>query len=146
MGGDQKKGETYLNYVVPEKYGDSNGFQAGSTFKAFVLSAAIKQGIPLSHAGSTPRRRSRSRRTPSATATATCPEHRRLDPAELHREPARSTSTPAPSCSVNTFFAQLEQRTGLCEPVSLAREMGVDVARHRRRRRRSRSASPTPTR
>ncbi len=29
--------------------------------------------------------------------------------------------------SVNTFFAQLEQRTGLCEPVKLAREMGVTV-------------------
>ena len=29
------------------KYGDSNGFQAGSTFKVFVLAAALKQGIPL---------------------------------------------------------------------------------------------------
>ena len=29
--------------------------------------------------------------------------------------------------SVNTFFAQLEQRTGICEPVKLARSMGVDV-------------------
>ena len=29
--------------------------------------------------------------------------------------------------SVNTFFAQLEARTGLCDPVTLARDMGVDV-------------------
>jgi membrane peptidoglycan carboxypeptidase len=29
--------------------------------------------------------------------------------------------------SVNTFFAQLEQRTGLCAPVSLARNMGITV-------------------
>jgi membrane peptidoglycan carboxypeptidase len=29
--------------------------------------------------------------------------------------------------SVNTFFAQLELRTGLCQPVKLAREMGVTV-------------------
>ena len=41
----------------PSKYGDSNGFQAGSTFKAFVLAAAIKQGIPLTHHD--PRRRRR---------------------------------------------------------------------------------------
>ena len=34
-------GETYLNYVVPQKYGDSAGFQAGSTFKAFVLATAL---------------------------------------------------------------------------------------------------------
>ena len=48
MGKDKAKGETYLNYVVPQKYGDANGFQAGSTFKAFVLAAAINQNIPLS--------------------------------------------------------------------------------------------------
>ena len=48
MGADKAKGETYLNYVVPREYGDANGFQAGSTFKVFVLAAAIKQGIPLS--------------------------------------------------------------------------------------------------
>src|SRR5664279_5381753 len=29
--------------------------------------------------------------------------------------------------SVNTFFAQLELRTGLCEPVTLARKMGINV-------------------
>ena len=28
---------------------------------------------------------------------------------------------------MNTFFAQLEQRTGLCQPVTLARKMGVNV-------------------
>ena len=47
MGRDRKKGETYLNYIVPKRYGDSAGFQAGSTFKAFVLAAAIQKGIPL---------------------------------------------------------------------------------------------------
>ena len=30
------------------KYGGSHGFQAGSTFKLFVLTAALKEGIPLS--------------------------------------------------------------------------------------------------
>ena len=37
-----------------QKYGDSNGFQAGSTFKAFVLAAAIKQGIPLTRRSTSP--------------------------------------------------------------------------------------------
>ena len=41
-------GQTYLNYAVPQEYGDSAGFQAGSTFKPFVLAAALNQGIPLS--------------------------------------------------------------------------------------------------
>ena len=46
---EKKAGETFLNYVVPTKYGDSAGFQAGSTFKAFVLAAAVNKGIPLTH-------------------------------------------------------------------------------------------------
>ena len=97
MGSDKKKGQTYLNYVVPKKYGDSNGFQAGSTFKVFVLSAAIKQGIPLStrinapqtvvdpegHAAGLPRPPAR---------------HRRLGPPRTPPAPAASTCTPAPSC------------------------------------------------
>ncbi len=32
-----------------DRYGDSAGFQAGSTFKAFVLAAAIEKGFPLAH-------------------------------------------------------------------------------------------------
>ncbi len=47
MGTDKAKGETMLNFTVPTEYGGAAGFQPGSTFKAFVLSAAIKQGIPL---------------------------------------------------------------------------------------------------
>ena len=47
-GRERKLGETFLNYVVDSKYGDSNGFQAGSTFKVFVLAAALEQGLPTS--------------------------------------------------------------------------------------------------
>ncbi|UMG91850.1 transglycosylase domain-containing protein [Nocardioides sp. TF02-7] len=49
MGADRRAGETFLNHVVPTQYGDSAGFQAGSTFKTFVLAAAIEQGIPAGH-------------------------------------------------------------------------------------------------
>ena len=56
MGRDKKKGETFLNYVVDSKYGDSNGFQAGSTFKLFVLAAPSTRACRPRPA-STPRRR-----------------------------------------------------------------------------------------
>jgi membrane peptidoglycan carboxypeptidase len=125
MGGNKKKGETYLNYVVPPEYGDANGFQAGSTFKVFVLSAAIKQGMSLS-------------------TKIVAPDSIRL-PVRKFRNcqgylggtnvwtPHNSTGSgtfdlySGTQQSVNTFFAQLELRTGLCMPVTLAREMGVDV-------------------
>ena len=52
-----RSGETFLNYVVDSKYGDSGGFQAGSTFKIFVLAAALEQGLPTSTAVQSARRR-----------------------------------------------------------------------------------------
>src|SRR6478609_5981300 len=48
MGRSEAAGETYLNYSVPTRYGGSAGFQAGSTFKPFVLAAAVNDRIPLS--------------------------------------------------------------------------------------------------
>ncbi len=47
MGTNSHKGQTFINYTIPKQYGDANGFQAGSNFKPFVLSAAIQQNIPL---------------------------------------------------------------------------------------------------
>jgi membrane peptidoglycan carboxypeptidase len=125
MGGNAKKGQTFLNYVVPKRFGDSNGFQAGSTFKAFVLSAAITQGIPLStriHAPQTISLPNNSYRT--------CHGHlRSTDVWHPHNSTGSGTFNlyTGTQLSVNTFFAQLEQRTGLCKPVTLARKMGVHV-------------------
>ncbi len=86
----------YLNYAVPQEYGDSAGFQAGSTFKAFVLAAA------LSRASRRTRRSTRRRRShpdmgrASRTATASFAEHRRLGPDNSTSTAAPSTSTAAP--------------------------------------------------
>jgi membrane peptidoglycan carboxypeptidase len=125
MGKDKANGQTYLNYVVPRKYGDANGFQAGSTFKVFVLAAAINQGIPLS-------------------TTIASPESLELPDSSFETcdgPYAGSGSWPVSNStgsgtfdlysgtqqSVNTFFAQLEQRTGMCEPIELAEKMGIKL-------------------
>ncbi len=125
MGADKSQGRTYLNYVTPPEYGDSGGFPAGSTFKVFTLAAALKQGISLSESISSP-------------DTVSLPN----SSFETCEGPLRSTDTWTPSNStgsgsfnlytgtqqsVNTFFAQLEQRTGLCDPVEMARDMGIAV-------------------
>ena len=125
MGSRSKLGETYLNYVVPREYGDSNGFQAGSTFKAFVLAAAISQDIPLSTRINAPQ-----------SLSLPVSSFRRCSGNPISSEvwsPQNSTGAGSfdlysgTQQSVNTFFAQLEQRTGLCDPVKLARQMGVTV-------------------
>ena len=125
MGRNKAAGQTFLNYVVPRRYGDSNGFPAGSTFKVFVLAAAIKQGVPLS-------------------TQIKSPQSVDIEPRELKTcdGPLASLDTWSPENStgsgsfdlytgtqqsVNTFFAQLEARTGLCDPVTMARDMGVEV-------------------
>ncbi len=125
MGRNKKKGQTFLDYVAPPEYGDANGFQAGSTFKVFVLAAAIKQGIPLSTQISSPQ-------------SVSIPISRYKDcdgyvgGADVW-SPQNSTGAgtfnlyTGTQQSVNTFFAQLELRTGLCAPVKLARAMGVTV-------------------
>ncbi|QWF22391.1 transglycosylase domain-containing protein [Nocardioides sp. LMS-CY] len=125
MGPDRSAGQTFLNYVVPAEYGDSAGFQAGSTFKAFVLAAAIEQGIALD-------------------TTFQTPNEAVFDQADYENCPGAppfsgsfSVSNDAvPSSgrenlytgtrrSINTFFLRLEQETGVCAPFELARRMGV---------------------
>jgi membrane peptidoglycan carboxypeptidase len=123
MGGDTKKGETFINYVVPPRYGDSNGFQAGSTFKVFVLAAAIKQGIPLT---------TKIKAPPEVKIPVSrfrgCEGHLRSDAVW---NPHNSTGSgvfnlyTGTRTSVNTFFAKLELRTGLCQPYRLAKQMGI---------------------
>lgn len=119
-------GQTFLNYTVPKEYGKANGFQPGSTFKTFVLAAAINQGIPLNKSYSVP-------------AEAFIPENE----FETCDGPYQSSNTWSVSNfdfephtvnlytgtqgSVNTFFAKLETETGLCEPYNLARRLGVHL-------------------
>ncbi len=125
MGRNKKKGETFLNYAVNQRYGDSAGFQGGSTFKVFVLAAAIEQGLSLATTFNSP-----------ASISL-----READFADCDGKPygygvwnlRNSTSSGTMNMysgtrlSVNTFFAQLTQKTGICKPFDLARKMGVDL-------------------
>ncbi len=46
MGNNADAGETYYNYAVSAAMGGAEGYQAGSTFKAFTIAAALDRGIP----------------------------------------------------------------------------------------------------
>jgi len=125
MGGKKAEGETYINYTIPREAGGARGFQAGSTFKAFVLAQAIKDGIPLTHTIDSP--------SPKT--------FRESDYIDCDGEPYGYGTFSVPNSttsglknmytgtreSVNTFFMGLEIETGICEPYRLAKRMGVNL-------------------
>lgn len=121
-GDNQKLGENSIDYAVDEKYGGSTyGFHAGSTFKLFVLTAALVEGFPLSTTIHAPG-------SIIVDGYKTC-SGQDAGVYDLHNAADSESGTfnleSGTWFSVNTFFAQLEQRTGLCEPVKLAQQMGM---------------------
>ncbi len=125
MGRDKGAGETFINYTVPKEVGGARGFQAGSTFKAFVLAAAIKQGIPLNTTINSPKEKTFQERDfedcdgqPYGYGSFDIPNSTTSGNKNLY------TGTRE---SVNTFFMALEQMTGLCDPFKLAKEMGINL-------------------
>ncbi len=121
FGNNPKKGQNSIDYAVDEKFGGSAGFHAGSTFKLFVLAAALKEGIPLGTTIPAPSSLTITGLTDCAgRPVAPWPVHNAAD-----GESGTFNLESGTWFSVNTFFAQLEKRTGVCEPVKLAESMGV---------------------
>ena len=123
MGADAKKGQSYINYTIPQEVGNAPGFQAGSTFKAFVLATAITQGIPLSTTFD-----NQQSMTFPQSLYANCPGQPNY--AGTWHVGKSTIWGPMNAYvgtrkSVNTYFAQLEQKTGVCDPFNLAKSMGV---------------------
>ncbi|HWH28160.1 MAG TPA: transglycosylase domain-containing protein [Mycobacteriales bacterium] len=115
---DDGPGKTKLNLAL----GGSSGMQAGSTFKPFVLAAAVEQGIPLSTAFPSPNEY-------RSTVFTTCDGGRCGLPYEVSNAGDSQAGTfnlvSGTHGSVNTFYVQLEERTGVERPAELAEAMGV---------------------
>ncbi|MGA6175176.1 transglycosylase domain-containing protein [Streptomyces sp. NPDC012600] len=126
-GLDQKQNETVLNLGVSNKMGGSTyGFQVGSTFKPFTAAAALEKGISPAQ-------------TFSSGWKLSVPEssYRTCDGApaghqtwnlqnELESEVGTWDMTSALGKSINTYFALLEQKAGLCETLTMAKNVGYE--------------------
>ncbi|MBA3310350.1 MAG: transglycosylase domain-containing protein [Nocardioidaceae bacterium] len=127
MGPKRQQGQTFLNFVVPDRYGDSRGFQSGSTFKVFVLASAIKQGIPLSKTIYAPAATS----IPEVNYSTCGGQFQSTESWNVENYAGSPSGTmdlySGTRYSVNTFFAELERLTGLCAPWRLAEDMGVNL-------------------
>lgn len=123
MGADKDAGESYINFSVPRRYGDSGGFPAGSTFKMFTVAAALKEGIGPRQAYTSPQELN----IPSGTyfdceGGSTGPWRVSNSTSSGRMDMYRGTRE-----SVNTYFAQLEEDAGLCNTVRAAEDMGIQV-------------------
>jgi membrane peptidoglycan carboxypeptidase len=123
MGRSKKKGESFIDFVVPTDYGQSGGFPAGSTFKMFTVAAALKNGIDVGQTYNSPKNM-----TMPAGSYTTCDG---LNTSEW--KVSNSTTSGRKNMysgtreSVNTYFSQLEKQAGLCNVVRAAESMGIKV-------------------
>jgi membrane peptidoglycan carboxypeptidase len=114
-GADATKNQTMNNLAT----GGSSGFQAGSTFKVFVLAAALEQKVPLSlqlYAPQTYR---------SAVFTDNGQPYVVSNAGDS--EAGTFDVVGATTASVNTYYIQLEERTGIDRPAGLAESMGLRI-------------------
>jgi membrane peptidoglycan carboxypeptidase len=115
----KEPGHTKVNLAI----GGSSGMQAGSTFKPFVLTAALQQGIPLGL----------SFYAPNEYTSDVFPDYDEDGPVPWTLGNAGDSRTGGRTYdlrtgtenSVNTFYVQLEERTGVEQPASLAESLGV---------------------
>ncbi len=123
-GDRNKKGEIKFNPATDRAYGGSSGFQAGSTFKPFVAAAALEEGYPFSYPIYAPYHKEIGD-VEGCKGTLTDP----WDPYnEIASENGTYTLETGIEGSINTYFAQLEERVGVCRPWQIATALGLNRA------------------
>jgi membrane peptidoglycan carboxypeptidase len=108
------KRQTKVNLAL----GGSLGFQGGSTFKVFTLTRAIQMGISPQLTLFAPKAYCPKAYDYTLTGGG-CPGN------AGDSESGRFTMVKATWESVNTYFLQLAERTGLAAPIGLAEAMGI---------------------
>ncbi|MBC6456335.1 penicillin-binding protein [Actinomadura sp. HBU206391] len=121
FGTKRKKGETVLNLAADVAHGGGYGYTAGSTFKIFTLAAALDKGIPIRTSINSPQ-------TITISGFKGC-KGEGFEPWRVSNagdsEAGNFNLRNGTWHSVNTFYAELEKRVGLCESVKMAERFGL---------------------
>ena len=132
MGTNADAGQTFYNYSVSASMGGAEGYQAGSTFKAFTIAAALDGGIPVDKKlpGTSPIQfQNKVFRTCDAAGNTTSfkfPQNYNL-PNETGNFGTIDMRVGAAK-SVNTYFVGLEQVAGICQSARMAELAGVQLS------------------
>ena len=118
---------TTINYAVDSNYGGGQGVQTGSSSKLFTLVTALEQNIPFGFTATVPD----STTVQGFTNCAGQPLTQGFPVANDENSSNGSTTYTlyaATAQSINVFFAELEQKVGLCNVVKTAANLGVTWA------------------
>ncbi|OMG53460.1 transglycosylase domain-containing protein [Tessaracoccus sp. ZS01] len=127
MGPDEAVGETFKNINVEGSMGGIEGFQAGSTFKAFTMAAALDLGMTPDQKYDAPKELEIDGET---FTNCEGPFKTRADRPVSNYDRGYGTidMRKAAESSVNTYFMQLIQAVGICNTTTMAEKVGVKLA------------------
>ncbi|XRQ07074.1 penicillin-binding protein [Actinomadura welshii] len=129
------KGKTTINLPANKAHGGGTGVSAGSTFKVFTLAAALDQGIPVSTTINSPETTTISGFQPCRYTGMYQGEY--VENKLIGGGAPWTVSNAGDSekgnfnlktgtwHSVNTFYAALEKRVGVCNAVKMAEKFGM---------------------
>jgi membrane peptidoglycan carboxypeptidase len=127
------KGQTEVDYAVNSQYGGGSGVQTGSSSKVFTLLTALQQGIPFGFQQTV-------QNSETVTGYYSCTgapagrsdstgQYGAWDVVNASQGDAGTyTLYTGTTDSINTFFAELEAKVGLCSVVRTAMNLGVTWA------------------
>ena len=118
--GVKGRGFTTYNFNVGVGDGGSIGAQAGSTFKAFTLAAALSSGISPYEVINAPQRA-------TFDGFTNCSDNTPFAPYTVNNSTGAGAFNmlQGTAFSINTYFMALELRTGICKPASIAQKLGL---------------------
>jgi membrane peptidoglycan carboxypeptidase len=115
------KHEASIDYAVDIAHGGGGGVPAGSTFKVFTLAAALENGVRLNETINSPSSTSVTGYTDCSGNSLSWPS---VSNAGESESGAYSLET-GTWASVNTYYALLEKRVGLCKVARMAASFGM---------------------
>jgi membrane peptidoglycan carboxypeptidase len=125
QGDSAGPGATAVNYSADSAFGNSGGFQTGSTYKVFTLAEWLATGHTLSQSVTTG-----EHRFENSEFTNSCQNVSGgvWNVANAEQVPSSMTVQDATSESINTAYAQMGKQLDLCKIKQLAESMGIHRA------------------
>jgi len=113
--------QTSIDYAVDTPYGGGAGIQSGSSSKLFTLITALEQGVPFGYTETVQYHE-------VVTGYTNC-DGQGLGPYTLNNADPGDHGTyslyTGTTASINTYYAELEQKVGLCNVAKTAASLGV---------------------